>query len=707
MGLRFKSGQVAFGAALAVFLASCGGGGGSTGASGGGSSQPSSAPQIVSLSPPSVPPGSDAFTLTVNGANFRSDSTVAWNFQTRPTTFVSSSQLTAAITKDDVAVGGIVTVGVNTPSASTQPSVPMNVQFPKPIIASISKTSAPVNDPGFTLTVNGSNFFSGAHVQWDGLDRVTQFVSDTQLTAQILTGDIAVGGNHTIRVSNPSPNAGVSDAVNFFVQAPKPTITAITPDPVYANGDTMFTVTGTNFLPTSSKVLFDGQPPLFSPNVSATQITFRVQTPARLGPVQIKVSNDGFGPQSDARDVSLIASAAGITTSPIFGPLLTDDMSESIYAEHTDVVGFFYYGVSIFETCLGIPSCTPTTQHFLDLHTPPSSHLGPWPALIPGSISADGRYFVYAPQARIGAGQFPEYGPSYVYDRCKGATAGCAPSNYRITVPIDGTVPSDDTGGGGCGFQTGPCFARGQADSISGDGRYVVFQSDLSNLVAGDTDGVTDVFLRDMCLGAPAGCLPTTVRIAASADSPGMSKDARFVFYRSMPGAAIHAYDTCIGQGSGCVPNDVVVSVSDTGTTVGVSYAQYRIGRDGRYITFGAGTTYARDTCLGVTTACTPSSVVLPTVSPADSLRSDGQYVAVSSAETFGDPADTNNAGDVYVIKTCVGSSSPCTQVAKRISVDAQGIQTGGGSATFSPDGQRIIYNRFDGTVITEPLTLP
>ena len=398
------------------------------------------------------------------------------------------------------------------PSASAGQTAPvvLKIEFPKPTITSLSKTSAQVNDPGFTLTVTGSNFFAGAHLQWDGIDRVTQVVSSTQLTAQILTGDIAVGGNHTIRVSNPSPNAGISDGVNFFVQAPKPAITSITPDPVYANGPSTFTITGTNFLATSSKVLFDGQPPLVSPSVTATQITLQVQTPARLGPLQIKVSNDGFGPQTDAKSVTLIASASGINASTVYGPLLTDDLSENIYAEHTAVVGFFAYGVSIFETCLGVPSCIPTTQPFLDLGTPPSSYLGVWPALIPESVSMDGRYFTYTPQARIGAGQFPMYGPTYVYDRCKGALAGCAPSNYRITVPIDGTAPSDETGGGDCGFQTGPCFALGQATSISSNGSYVVFQSSLTNLVTGDTNGVMDVFLRDMCLGAPAGCSPTS-----------------------------------------------------------------------------------------------------------------------------------------------------------------------------------------------------
>jgi hypothetical protein len=187
-----------------------------------------------------------------------------------------------------------------------------------------------------------------------------------------------------------------------------------------------------------------------------------------------------------------------------------------------------------------------------------------------------------------------------------------------------------------------------------------------------------------------------------------MSKDARFIFYRSMPGAAVHAYDTCLGQGVGCVPGDAVVSISDVGATVGVALGGYRISRDGRYIAFGGAGIYVRDTCLGVVTACTPNTVVLTTNSRLDSLSPDGQYVAVTTSDTFGDPADTNDT-DVYVIKTCLNATGPCTQVAKRISVDAQGIQVGGSGGTFSPDGQRIIYSQFfnGGTVITEPLTLP
>jgi hypothetical protein len=67
------------------------------------------------LVPTTVVPGSAAFTLTVNGTGFVSGSVVNWNGSPRVTTFVSSSQLTAAILAADVAVASTGTVTVTSP----------------------------------------------------------------------------------------------------------------------------------------------------------------------------------------------------------------------------------------------------------------------------------------------------------------------------------------------------------------------------------------------------------------------------------------------------------------------------------------------------------------------------------------------------------------------------------------------------------------
>jgi hypothetical protein len=64
------------------------------------------------LVPDSARPGGKAFTLTVNGANFTASSVVSWNGSTRVTTYVSPTQLTAAILSTDLATGTTASVTV-------------------------------------------------------------------------------------------------------------------------------------------------------------------------------------------------------------------------------------------------------------------------------------------------------------------------------------------------------------------------------------------------------------------------------------------------------------------------------------------------------------------------------------------------------------------------------------------------------------------
>jgi hypothetical protein len=72
-------------------------------------------PTITGLSPASATAGGAAFTLTVNGTNFVNTSTVNWNGSSRTTTFVSSTQLTAAIPAADITAAGTVSVTVVNP----------------------------------------------------------------------------------------------------------------------------------------------------------------------------------------------------------------------------------------------------------------------------------------------------------------------------------------------------------------------------------------------------------------------------------------------------------------------------------------------------------------------------------------------------------------------------------------------------------------
>jgi hypothetical protein len=73
-------------------------------------------PTITAINPSSAVAGSGGFTLTITGTNFVNSSVVRWNGSDRPTTFVSSTQLTAAIPASDVATAGTANVTVFNPA---------------------------------------------------------------------------------------------------------------------------------------------------------------------------------------------------------------------------------------------------------------------------------------------------------------------------------------------------------------------------------------------------------------------------------------------------------------------------------------------------------------------------------------------------------------------------------------------------------------
>jgi len=77
---------------------------------------------ISSLDSSSATAGAPAFTLVVNGTNFVSGSKVQWNGSARRTTFVSAIQLTASVSRADIASAGAASVTVVNPLPGGGPS---------------------------------------------------------------------------------------------------------------------------------------------------------------------------------------------------------------------------------------------------------------------------------------------------------------------------------------------------------------------------------------------------------------------------------------------------------------------------------------------------------------------------------------------------------------------------------------------------------
>jgi hypothetical protein len=95
---------------------------------------PASQPALNTLSPSTATAGGPAFTLTVNGTNLVSGAEVRWNGAARSTTFVSATQVRAAITAADIAAPGTAQVTVVNPGTSPSNALPFTVAAPGPTL---------------------------------------------------------------------------------------------------------------------------------------------------------------------------------------------------------------------------------------------------------------------------------------------------------------------------------------------------------------------------------------------------------------------------------------------------------------------------------------------------------------------------------------------------------------------------------------------
>ncbi|MCX9025939.1 MAG: hypothetical protein OIN85_07600 [Candidatus Methanoperedens sp.] len=231
-------------------------------------------PGTSSISPNSKNAGDALFTMTVTGTNFILGSIVRFDGSNRTTTYGSSTTLTAAIPTSDLTAAGTysITVFNPTPGGGTSNAQTFTVNNNVPGTSSISPNSKNVSDPGFNMTVTGTNFVSGSIVRFDGSDRTTTFGNSTSLTAIIPASDLTSGGTHSITVFNPTPGGGTSNAQTFTVNNNLPNTTGISPESRTV-GDAQFdmTVTGTNFVQ-NSKVRFNGVNRTTT-YVSGTQLT--------------------------------------------------------------------------------------------------------------------------------------------------------------------------------------------------------------------------------------------------------------------------------------------------------------------------------------------------------------------------------------------------------------------------------------------------
>ena len=217
--------------------------------------------------------------------------------------------------------------------------------------------------------------------------------------------------------------------------------------------------------------------------------------------------------------------------------------------------------------------------------------------------------------------------------------------------------------------------AGAAANGVSGllaltpDGRFVAFVSAATNLVPGDTNAATDIFVRDRFTG-------TTERVSVASggvqadfesDEPAISADGRFVAFSSnatnlVPGDTNSHWDVFVRDRA--LGTTERVSVTSAGLQPDWHCYAPSISADGRFVTFlstaddlvpgdtlGYQDVFLRDRTAGTTVRVNVSSAGAEANQSAihAAISADGSCVVFDSGATNLVTGDTNGFGDVFV----------------------------------------------------------
>jgi hypothetical protein len=200
-------------------------------------------------------------------------------------------------------------------------------QSPTPAISSLSPAGAQVGGSALTLTVNGTNFVSGATVRWNGTPLTTTFLSATKLTVPVAANLIASAGSASVTVANPG--TVISGAVAFPIQLP-PSITSLgtTSAPFYCSTFTV-TVYGSGFF-SGATVKWNGIAVATS-YISSTQLQATVTTAAARG--------SGVASVTVTNPIGLTSGSLPFTLLPYIGGLSPNQFTHGGAATVLTVMG--------------------------------------------------------------------------------------------------------------------------------------------------------------------------------------------------------------------------------------------------------------------------------------------------------------------------------------------------------------------------------
>jgi hypothetical protein len=250
------------------------------------------------------------------------------------------------------------------------------------------------------------------------------------------------------------------------------------------------------------------------------------------------------------------------------------------------------------------------------------------------SINADGRFVAFTSAAtNLVPGETNGFRDIFVRDTLLAITE-------RVSVAFDGAQSNDDPGG----------------SAISADGRFVVFSSVATNLVAGDTNDMADVFVRDRLLH-------TTERVSIPSDGAQAN------------GASSNAYISADGR---------FVSFDSSATNL--------VAGDTNDVT----DVFVRDRVTGLTERVSISSAGQQANAECGGggMSADGSRITFNSRADNLVPGDTNAVPGDYFTGWDVFLRDRATGETIRVSVASDGSQADGSSfaPAISADGENVAF---------------
>ena len=308
------------------------------------------------------------------------------------------------------------------------------------------------------------------------------------------------------------------------------------------------------------------------------------------------------------------------------------------------------------------------------------------------SVSADGRYVAFSSDAtNLVANDTNNLRDIFVHDRQTLQT-------NRVSIALGGEEANNES----------------NDPFISADGRYVVFQSNASNLIPNDTNNMEDVFVYDQHTGqiTRISVTATGVQANGASYSGSISADGRYVAFGSRANNLVAGQDLFLDP-------DIFVYDRQTGQTqrltqdgangISASYEPL-IAANGRYVAFYSGIrdlvpddtnnvfdvfVYDLQTDEISRVSVSSSGMEADIHSSLHSISQDGRYVTFESHATNLVPNDTNNNADIFV-------HDRQTRATIRVSVTSAGLQIigGMGMSSISGDGRYVVFSSVDGNIV-------